>query len=306
MTTNALGLPEPFVNAVSRRHEYVSGRYSVTDVLGGTCEAILKRRHSGDVEEDVSDQVWALLGTAVHRVLQDAEATDTQLQENWLSAPIPGCDGYSLSGIFDLYDDSTGTVTDYKTTSVYTVMFGDFEKWRMQTLLYCWLLRQNGFDAHRGEIVAILRDHSQRKARTERDYPRHPVFTIGWDFTEEDIDGATGYLVSWFTELMSQELVGDDRLEPCPDDKRWHKPDKWAVMRVGKKKAIRLFDTEDDADEYMEQLTDRHGACYRMEHRPGEDTRCDSYCSVADFCPYVHRLRDATGNADENPLSLAT
>ena len=55
--TNKLNLPKPFVDAVTSDHTYKPHRYSVTEVLGGTCEAILKRRHSGEGEEDVSDMV---------------------------------------------------------------------------------------------------------------------------------------------------------------------------------------------------------------------------------------------------------
>lgn len=287
--TNNLNLPQPFVDAATSDHEYKPYRYSVTEVLGGTCEAVLKRRHQGEQEEDVADRVWAIFGTAVHKVLQEAEATDTQLQENWLSVPIDGTP-YELSGIFDLYDDSTGTVTDYKTTSVWTVTFGDFDKWRSQTLLYCWMLRKHGFDARRGEIVALLRDHSQRKAMTEKDYPKHPVFRIGWDFTDEDFKTAEDMLSRWFESLFLQDRCRDDELAPCSPEQRWHKSDKWAVMRRGQKKAVKLFDCKDNALSFMDWLANQpsnKGKALYIEHREGEDTKCDSYCPVSDFCPFA-------------------
>lgn len=281
--TNRLGLPEPFVDAARSEHRYEYGRYSVTDLLGGTCEAVLKRRHEDEIEDDVSDRVWAIFGTAVHKVLQEAEATDAQLQEQWFSVPV--MEDYELSGIFDLYDDSTGTVTDWKTTSVWQVMFGDYERWRDQTLAYCWMLRRHGFDAHRGEIVAILRDHSQRKTKTEKDYPKHPVFRIGWDFTDEDFEEIEDDIMYWFARVINQEKMPDDKLLPCTPDQRWHKPDKWAVMEKGKRRALRLLDSEDDAISWAESRgidpTDTH---YYLEHRQGEDTKCESYCSVARWC----------------------
>jgi hypothetical protein len=55
MLTNSLNLPQPFVDAATSNHKYKSDRYSVTEVLGGTCEAILKRRHQGEGDEDVAD-----------------------------------------------------------------------------------------------------------------------------------------------------------------------------------------------------------------------------------------------------------
>jgi hypothetical protein len=284
--TNDNDLPQPFVNAVKSNHRYTPKRYSVTDVLGGTCEAVLKRRHDSDITEDVSQRIWALFGTAVHKVLQEAEATDSQLQENWLSVPI-GNNGYELSGIFDLYDDETKTVTDWKTCATWKIIFGDFGDWRKQTLVYCWMLRNLGIDACHGEIVAIMRDHSMRKAKFEKDYPPHPVYKIGWDFGEEDFEQVETDIMQWFAEVMHEETVPDTHLEPCSPEQRWHKPDKWAVMEKGRKKALRVLDSEDAAKEWAIgkgiDPTDTH---YYLEHREGEDTRCQSYCSVAQFCPY--------------------
>ena len=86
--TNELNLPKPLVDAATSSYKYKKNRYSVTALLGGTCEAILRRRHDSEITEDVSQRIWAVFGTAVHKVLQEAEATETQLQENWMSVPI--------------------------------------------------------------------------------------------------------------------------------------------------------------------------------------------------------------------------
>lgn len=288
MLTNKMNLPQPFVDAATSHHEYKPNRYSVTEVLGGTCEAVLKRRHAGESTEDVSDRLWAVLGSAVHKVLEMSQSAPEQHQEQWLCVKVGD---YELSGIFDLYDESTGTVTDWKVTSVYTVLFGDFDKWRKQTLAYCWMLRQKGHDAHKGQIVAMLRDHQQRKAKTEKDYPPHPVFTIEWDFTEEDFEQIEDDIVYWFARVINQEKTPDDKLLPCSPDQRWHRPDKWAVMEKGRKKALRVLDSEDAAREWAIgkgiDPTDTH---YYLEYREGEDTRCQSYCSVAQFCPYGRKF----------------
>lgn len=284
--TNKLDLPQPFVDAATSHHEYKPNRYSVTEVLGGTCEAVLKRRHAGEATEDVSDRLWAVLGSAVHKVLESAQSAPEQHQEQWLCVKVGD---YELSGIFDLYDETTGTVTDWKVTSVYTVLFGDFEKWRKQTLAYCWMLRQKGHGAHRGQIVAMLRDHNMRKAKIERDYPPHPVFTIEWDFTEEDFKAIESDIFAWFGEVWHQEITDDNELEPCSPEQRWHKPDKWAVKKKGRKTAIRVYESEKDARvRAMEEnkMADSNDLYY-VEFREGEDTKCDSYCPVSDFCPFA-------------------
>lgn len=298
MITNKLNLPQPFVDAATSDHKYKPHRYSVTEVLGGTCEAILKRRHAGEGEEDVADSVWRILGSAVHKILEEAESTESQLQENWFSVPI-GDNGYALSGIFDLYDGDTHAVTDWKTCATWKIIFGDFEDWRKQTLMYCWMLRKLGLEAERGEIVAIMRDHSIRKARTEKGYPPHPVYKIGWDFTDEDFDQIESDIMWWFSEVSHEETVEDAYLEPCSPEQRWHKSDKWAVKKKGRKTAIRVYDLKQDA--YQRAAGENRQAgkdgLFYVEYRPGEDTKCESYCSVAEFCPYhqaIMRSREAS------------
>lgn len=51
MITNNLNLPQPFVDAATSNHKYKPRRFNVTEVLGGTCEAVLKRRHHGEADE---------------------------------------------------------------------------------------------------------------------------------------------------------------------------------------------------------------------------------------------------------------
>ena len=286
--TNKLNLPQPFVDAATNDHEYTEGRYSVTELLGGTCEAILKRRHADDIEEDVSDRVWAILGTAVHEILRQAEASESQIQENWLSVKLEGlASGYELSGIFDLYDDSTGTVTDYKTAGTIKWQKQDFEDYRMQTLLYCWLLQQIGFAAWNGEIVMILRDWSKGKAKFDKDYPQKQVQRVSFHFSDKDMEEAEEFVYMWFIMVKHEETVPDDCLEPCTPEQRWHRPDKYAVTKDGNKRATRVLDDPDEASALCDELAAKTGKPHHVEVRAGGDAKCESYCPVSDFCPFA-------------------
>ena len=148
--TNNLKLPAPFVNMAQRDYIYEPNEYRVTSLLKGVRETILERRHDAEIERDVSDMVWMLFGTAVHGVLEKHEEGGNELKEQRIKIPFGD---YVLSGQFDLYNDTTKTVTDYKTASVWKIIFGDFEDWRRQLLIYCYMLRKIGFDAQGGEIV---------------------------------------------------------------------------------------------------------------------------------------------------------
>lgn len=282
--TNELCLPKPFVDAATSDYQYTPKRYSVTAVMKGVREAILKRRHDSEIEQDVSDMVWAIFGSAVHGILEHSEETASQLKENWLSVDMG--DGYELSGIFDLYDDATGTVTDYKTATAWKVVFGEFDDWKRQTLCYVWMLRQIGFDAKRGEIVAMLKDHSKTKAKADHTYPQHPVYRIGWDFSEQEIEECGEWLRGRFEEIKRAEVLPDDELPMCTEEERWHKADKWAVMKEGRKSAVKLYDSEEEANKRVEEEGDK----FYVEHRPGDDPKCRDYCAACEFCQHYREL----------------
>jgi hypothetical protein len=60
------------------------------------------------------------------------------------------------------------------------------------------------------------------------------------------------------------------------------------VKKKTAKKALRLYDNEDDATERMAQENEKAGkSIYEVEFREGEDSKCDSYCPVAQWCPYT-------------------
>nr|DAU49760.1 MAG TPA: Exonuclease [Caudoviricetes sp.] len=282
--TNELNLPQPFVDAATSDYQYTDKRYSVTSVLNGTREAILQRRHSEEIETDVSEMVWAIFGSAVHKILEQSEETADQLKENWLSVEVQN--GYELSGIFDLYDDATGTVTDYKTATVWKFIYKEFDDWRTQCLAYVWLLRKIGFNARRGEIVGMLKDHSKTKAKTDHTYPQHPVQRIAWNFTDKDLEGFENWLKAKFEEIEQSEKLSDDDLPLCSDVERWHKPDKYAVMKEGRKTAVKLYDSEEEANARVEA----EGKGFYVEHRKGEDSKCLNYCSACEVCSHYKEL----------------
>ena len=76
------------------------------------------------------------------------------------------------------------------------------------------------------------------------------------------------------------ELEKDFDLPACTPDEQWAKPAKWAVHKGKNKRALKLFDNEEDAQEFAGQSEDRS-----VVERPATLTRCiNNYCRVADFC----------------------
>lgn len=282
--TNRFNLPQPLVDAVTREYRYKDKQYSVTSLLKGTCQTLLERRHFEEIDQDVSDMIWLIFGSAVHKIVEEGKETDDQLKENKIIIDV--ADGYKLSGIFDLYDSKEKKVTDYKTASVWKVQFNDWEDYRKQLLCYAYMLRSIGFECDKGEIVALLKDHSKTKAKIENNYPEKPVHIEQFEFSDEDIEQIKSFIENKFKELKRCESLSDDELPECSDEERWHKPDTWAVKKRGGKIALRRFEDKEQAKAFAEKKgLDKHW----IEYRKGKDSKCEEYCSVKDFCPYYRK-----------------
>lgn len=286
--TNKLRLPEPIVQACVKDYKPTSGRYGVTSLLKGTTQVTLERRYNDEIVQDASQMIWALFGQGVHAVLEKADIAGT-LKEHRMECAT---EGGTVSGICDLYNERTGTVTDYKTTTVWKVIKGDWTDYRKQLLHYAWMLEEHGYPCRSGEIVAILKDHSKTKAKVDRDYPPYPIHVQRFKFSENELKEAKAEAISKLKELREAETVADDDLPPCLPEERWNDGDKFAVMSKGKKRALRVLSSEEEAKQWMEST----GKGSFIEERPGADKRCEEYCSVSQYCPYWRRKSEKADN----------
>lgn len=276
--TNNLGLPQAFVEMAKRDYEYEPNEYRVTSLLKGVRETILERRYQDQIEQDVSDMIWLLFGTAVHNILEHHEEGDEEIKESRIKTPIGD---YILSGQFDLYNAETKTITDYKTCSVWKIIYGDFDDWKKQLLIYAYMMRSIGFKVNTSEVIAMMKDHSKSQAKRKADYPELPVKKITFEFTEQDFLDIEKWLKEKFTEIAEVEKLPNSELPVCTPEERYNSGDKFAVMKKGRKTALRVLDTMEDAEEWKEQ----NGGDY-IDVRKGEDKKCADYCSACEFCNY--------------------
>jgi len=282
--TNKLGLPKPLVDMAQSDYKYAPNEYRVTSLLKGVRETILERRHEDEIERDVSDMVFLLFGTAVHSVLEKHQEGDQEIKEARLKVSIGD---YILSGQFDLYNAETKTITDYKTCSVWKVIYGEYEDWRKQLLIYSYMLQSIGFPVEKAEIIALMKDHSKSQAKIKADYPKQPVQKITFTFTEKDFEEIESWLHQRFEEIAKAEKLPDDELPLCTPEERFNSGDKFAVMKKGRKTALRVLDSYEKAEEWMEY----NGGDY-IEVRKGEDKKCQDYCSACEFCNYYKEVVD--------------
>ena len=71
----------------------------------------------------------------------------------------------------------------------------------------------------------------------------------------------------------------DHQLPECTDQEVWAKATTYAAMKVGRKSAVRVLDTEQEA---LAIVTS--GKATHIEIRNGAHTRCERYCAAAPVC----------------------
>jgi hypothetical protein len=279
--TNKLGLPEAFVQMAQSDYKPTPKRYSATALLKGVREVVLERRHGDEIEIDVSDMIWALFGQAVHSVLEHQKEGTSELKEEYASMPVEGVPGYSVSGRFDLYNAEKKTITDYKVCSVWKVIFGDFSDWKKQILVYAAIMEYCGFPVEWGEVIPIMRDYSNRDAKIKPDYPQSQVAKIRFKVDPSNLEQIKTFIHDRISQLAAAEALPDNGLPICTPEERFNSGDKYAVMRKGRKTALRVLASREEAEQWMQ---DNGGDS--IQCRAGEDKKCKDYCSACQFCNY--------------------
>lgn len=281
--TNKTNLPAPFLRMAQSDYEAKPKRYSATTLLKPVREILLKRRHDANIEQDCADMIWLLFGQAVHHILEKYGTGESEFTEEKLTVELEN--GYTVSGIIDFYDLDKGEVVDYKTASAWKVIYKDFDDWRKQGLIYAWLLRKNGLPCNKATFYAILKDHNVQKAKHDADYPKLPVQKVEFKVSDEEIAEIDKFIREKIDLLIKYENAPDDELPLCAPEDRWNDGDKYAVMKKGRKTALRVLDSEEEAELYKQN----NGGDY-VEKRPGTDKKCIDYCLCCTKCAYWQSL----------------
>ena len=279
--TDKINLPAAFVRATSTDRHNAAGCFSATTLNKGAKEIILTDRHWDEIETDASDNVWAIFGTAVHAILENQP--DNNFHEEKFKVPVSKS---FVTGQVDSYDMENKTIYDWKTASVWKIQYKDFTDWKAQGLTYAYLMQQSGLEVKRCKFVALLKDHSKSKARTDSSYPQSPVYIYEFEVTAQDLAATKERIEKKVAEIESAYLLGDDDIEPCTADERWADNDKFAVMKNGRKTAVKLFDNQADADAYAGEL----GNAHYVEHRPAISRKCVDYCNCKEFCSFYKSM----------------
>lgn len=285
--TNKHNVPETLV-ALASRDYYSKGRadYSVTEIISPPRIQRLRREHHENMEQDVSDMLWQLLGSALH-VVAERGVADNHITEERIIADIGDV---KLSGAIDIQrvTDEGIIITDYKFTSAWALR-QDKPEWEAQQNIYAWLVEKvKGKKVIGVQICALIRDWSRREASVKADYPQAPIQVL--ELPLWPLEKTEAYIKERIEAHRMSKVQADwgDELPPCSDDDRWVRETKFAVKREGRKTAIRVFDTEQEAKDLAEKEKGY------VEVRKGEAIRCTgNFCGVAQWCnQYQQSLKE--------------
>lgn len=275
--TNRLNFPEALVKAIENDpYDNEGSDYSVSTLLEPPRIRALKIKHAAEIQEDVEDCLYRLYGQIAHGIIERSN-TNELVEKRFFMEIL----GKRISAQIDNLSLTSGVLSDFKFSSAWTFKQKDPKPdWVGQLNIQLELLRNNGLDAKKIQIVGLIRDYSLRDARTYPDsYPQAPVVTMPIPmWTREQT-------ISFIKMRIAAHEDAKERLPLCSDDERWAKPTQWAVVK--NKRAI--------SGGVQFSLKEAESVCSRnpgtrIEIRPGENVRCESYCSVKNWCDQYKNL----------------
>lgn len=285
--TNRYDLPEPFVG-FAKADPYSKGEadYSVTELIDSPRISKLKTLHDDEIEEDVSSMVMALLGTAIHSILEDGAPPECIVEERLYMT----VDGKTISGGIDLQtpDLDSFILSDYKSTAAATIKFNPDGKneWVEQLNVYAALAEANGKLVSGLEVVAIIRDWTLSRASSDPEYPQQAIVRVP--------------IPMWPGEMRDQYIRDrvaahiKEGLPLCTDDERWKRDTTYAVMQGNYKRAKRVCSTMAEAEEFAGNISNAH-----IDVRHGKNIRCENYCPASEFCEQWKEIQKLEGEMDE-------
>ena len=290
-TTNEHNLPVAFERFEKRNpHDPQGARFTVSTLIDSPYIAHLRRKHYEERTEDVSDRLHAIMGSAIHKILEDGHDPESQIAEERLHGVYHGV---SVSGQIDLQnltekgvDSETGevivtrTVEDWKSTKTATVRYNPNGKleWERQLNCYAELARYNGYHVTGLVVHVYFRDWEEAGLKRYRDYP--PIAYQRFDIAMWEPEVARQYMLDRVALHIAEQPM------PCTDEEMWARGTSREVFvpltsGKGHRKRSEKFDNDFDADMFM---LDNPGSILKETEKTY--TRCNGdWCQVAEFCP---------------------
>jgi len=273
--TNELNLPAPLAAAL-KKDTYSRGdaAYSATGLLRPPRMAALFDDPDNIMFRDVSENLWTLFGTAVHSILENSKHPDFITEERLYCS----VSGVKLSGAIDvqhIQKDGTRVLQDYKTRKAYGVMNNDSDE--KQLNIYAYIAHKNDIKVSGLQIINFIKDWNRHEAERKAEYPPQDIYIK--DIPLWPLEQTEAFVKE---RIAAHEEARAGNLPDCTDEERWLREDKFAVMKAKRVRAVRVFDSQEEAETFIAAQKD--AAKHHIDHRRGTPTRCEQFCDVADYC----------------------
>lgn len=286
--TNKNGLPEPLVRAVSS-HKYSKGDadYSITELIKPPRIAALEKLHWDELEEDASDRLWALMGSAGHEVLR--RSAESGIVETRLSIII---DGKKVSGQLD-YMQAEQSIIDYKFTSIWAVKDGVKPEWAQQLNCYKYLADVHQMPVKEVLIIAILRDWNINEAKRNPELPQSQVVVLPVRIWSVET------VKNWIqARIILHERARAGTLPECTAEEMWERPETYAAVKKGNKRASKVEPTKIAIGQWI--ASQPRPSEFEVQVRQAERPRCENYCPVSEFCEIYKQWKGQQTNEQSN------
>lgn len=326
-------LPDLLHDACSQNRPPVKGEIHVTQLISPPMIDHLRRLYWDELVDDSSKRLFALFGQGMHaaiandgriehakkvlgQVINDWYSLHSEVQlciikdllgylnehgqtgiESHLKVKLKG-GVWTLVGTDDHYDELQAKLMDWKTTSVWSIVYGG-HNWEEQLNMYGWMRRKMGFPVKQLVVWALIRDWQKSKAKYNKDpnYPKIPFYKA--EFPVWSMKKCEEYIYGKLIEF-------NDSPRPCTPSERWQVPTCYKVMKKGRKSAViatvwrggekrSLLSVAEavEAARTFKKPINVDGTQHYIQKFQGECKRCEDYCLVSGFCEQYKEMLDA-------------
>ena len=176
-----------------------------------------------------------------------------------------------------------GTLSDYKSTSVWTYIYdSNAMKYTQQGSIYKWLAPDRITD-NKVSIQFIFTDWSAANAARDSKYPQSRVLTR--DYPLWSTDQTENYIKDKLQDVTSLLDKPQEQLPQCTSEELWESATKYKYFKnPDAQRATKNFDTLDEAN--IRLATEGVGTIKTV---PGEAKAC-RYCEVVEVCDQAQSL----------------
>jgi len=284
---------------------------SATSLLKPIRALVLKYQYNDiNKEVDITDLVSARMGSAIHAIAEEAWLERGNISKALKAMGTSNLDkifiinpdkpvkdsevavyveqrhettvgDYIISGKYDLVLD--GTLSDYKSTSVWTYIYdSNAMKYTQQGSIYKWLAPDRITD-NKVSIQFIFTDWSAANAARDSKYPQSRVLTR--DYPLWSTDRTENYIKDKLQDVTSLLDKPQEQLPQCTSEELWESATKYKYFKnPDAQRATKNFDTLDEAN--IRLATEGVGTIKTV---PGEAKAC-RYCEVVEVCDQAQSL----------------